>query len=140
MDMNTEKVQRAEDDLEGASAERVQSRSESVRPRLRIKLPSDELESRQSSSSARNVGDEEKAQPPETSECDSTSPGFSAALHARLDAFGFLPDTTWATKNFEFAKLKPVIRAAVAAWISLLFIIIFPLENVMGQVSGMPLY
>lgn len=51
-----------------------------------------------------------------------------------LDALKNFFDVGWITCNFSLTRFKPVIRCTVAAWISLLFLIIPKLENAMGQV------
>lgn len=126
-------------DLE--AAERVHSRTDSNRPRLRIKLPSSGTGSRNGSSTPQNTADAdtEKAGGVRFSEAEK-SKSSGESLRAWLAGLGFLFlfDFSWMTKNMEFAKLKPVLRSAVGAWVSLLLIIIYPSEKFMGQVSGTP--
>ena len=44
-------------------------------------------------------------------------------------------DLNWIPANLNWSKLKPVIRSAIGAWISVLFFIIPRTEVVLGQVS-----
>lgn len=46
----------------------------------------------------------------------------------------FDTDMSWIPSNFTWSKIKPVIRSAIVAWISLLFVIIPRLETLLGQV------
>lgn len=43
---------------------------------------------------------------------------------------------SWATNNFDMAHLKPVIRASVALWLSLVLMLIRPTEDAMGNVRS----
>ena len=40
----------------------------------------------------------------------------------------------WIPANMTWTKWKPVIRSAVSAWLSVIFLVIGPVENAMGQV------
>lgn len=44
------------------------------------------------------------------------------------------PNTAWIHANLDITHLKPVIRSALSAWISILLLVIFKSEKVMGQV------
>lgn len=44
-------------------------------------------------------------------------------------------DFAWIPANFTWSKLKPVIRCALVAWISIVFVVIGRTEQVLGQVS-----
>lgn len=44
-----------------------------------------------------------------------------------------LPD--WVVSNFTWKQAKPVIRSAVAAWLAILLLVIYPIENELGQAS-----
>lgn len=44
----------------------------------------------------------------------------------------------WIPANWNWSKLKPVIRCAIAAWISAVLFVIPTVENVMGQVRVNP--
>lgn len=48
----------------------------------------------------------------------------------------FKPDLSWVSNNWTWSKIKPVIRCAAVAWISILFVIIPKLEVMLGQVSS----
>ncbi len=46
----------------------------------------------------------------------------------------------WIPDNCNWSKLKPVIRSALVAWISLLFFVIKDLEKLLGQVRRLCLF
>lgn len=48
-------------------------------------------------------------------------------------------DLQWIVKNLTVSRLKPVIRSAIAGWISILLVIIPNVERAMGQVISAPL-
>lgn len=135
------------DDTPGLeAAEHLPSRSDSVRPgpKLRIKLPSDEGSPGDSNGPSRMSVDEEKGEA-------GTKPDAPVKrerlifegwrkLRKWLADTGLVPDFCWVTNNLEAAKFKPAIRSAVAAWVSLLLMIILPAEEFLGQVSTMDFY
>lgn len=41
----------------------------------------------------------------------------------------------WIPANFTWSKIKPVIRCALTAWVSIIFVVISKTERVLGQVS-----
>ena len=45
----------------------------------------------------------------------------------------------WIPDNWNWSKIKPVIRSAIVAWISLLFFVIRDLEKMLGQVRYLSL-
>ncbi|KAI0344331.1 hypothetical protein BDW22DRAFT_1355705 [Trametopsis cervina] len=47
----------------------------------------------------------------------------------------FSVDLNWVPSNFTWSKLKPVIRSALLAWVSSLFVIISKTEVLLGQAS-----
>jgi hypothetical protein len=47
-----------------------------------------------------------------------------------------LPSISWIQKNANWPALKPVIRSSIAAWICLLFMLIYPTEQLLGQVRN----
>ena len=51
--------------------------------------------------------------------------------------YNYRPRSTtfeWIPANFTFSKLKPVIRSALSAWLSLILFVIPTVENTLGQV------
>lgn len=46
----------------------------------------------------------------------------------------------WIPDNWSWSKIKPVIRCAIVAWISMLFFMIKRLEILLGQVSVFEVY
>lgn len=42
----------------------------------------------------------------------------------------------WIPNNFTIPRLKPVVRSAVCAWISIILLVIPSVEKIMGQVSS----
>ncbi|KZS91708.1 hypothetical protein SISNIDRAFT_442962 [Sistotremastrum niveocremeum HHB9708] len=66
----------------------------------------------------------------------STTRGWKGDLNKDLkDHFGFkLEVPGWIKSKMNWPALKPVLRSAAAAWISLLYVIIPSIENKMGQV------
>lgn len=45
-------------------------------------------------------------------------------------------DLNWIPANWNWSKIKPVIRSAIEAWVSVLFFIIPSIEKILGQVGG----
>ncbi len=45
-------------------------------------------------------------------------------------------DLKWVLDNWTWSKIKPVIRGAVVAWVSFLFVVIPRTEQTLGQVSS----
>ena len=135
--MRSKKASAAVDAAELDAAERVPSRSDSIRPRLRIKLPSDEESPDDSNEPSRRSVDEEKGEEARPKPDAAEKPlEYWRRLRKWLADSGLLPDFGWATKNMEIAKLKPAIRSAVTAWVSLLLVIIPAAERFLGQVSA----
>jgi hypothetical protein len=46
--------------------------------------------------------------------------------------------TQWIVKNWDWYKLKPVIRCALVAWVALVLFVIPRIEAFFGQVCGLP--
>jgi hypothetical protein len=46
--------------------------------------------------------------------------------------------TQWVVKNWNWSKLKPVIRCAVVAWVAVVLFVIPRVEGFFGQVCGLP--
>ena len=46
--------------------------------------------------------------------------------------------TQWIVKNWNWSKLKPVIRCAVVAWVAVVLFVIPRVERFFGQVCGFP--
>ena len=45
--------------------------------------------------------------------------------------------TQWIVKNWDWSKLKPVIRCAVVAWVAVVLFVIPSVEAFFGQVCGL---
>ena len=46
--------------------------------------------------------------------------------------------TQWILKNWNWSKLKPVIRCSLVAWVAVVLFVIPRVESFFGQVRGMP--
>ena len=46
--------------------------------------------------------------------------------------------TKWIVKNWNWSKIKPVIRCAVVAWVAVVLFVIQRVEAFFGQVCGLP--
>ena len=46
--------------------------------------------------------------------------------------------TQWIVKNWNWSKLKPVIRSAVVAWVAVVLFVIPKVEAFIGQVCSLP--
>ena len=89
-----------------------------------------------------NVGKEKsKSATGSDSNDDEEQPSFRArAQHALLVAAQKIPfaDTlnfSWVSNNLNWSKIKPALRTALLAWVSMLFVIIPELSVMLGQVS-----
>lgn len=68
----------------------------------------------------------------------SNSGSESEDLAADKSGFKVPAFLQWIPANWNWSKLKPVIRCAIAAWISAVLFVIPTVENVMGQVRVNP--
>jgi hypothetical protein len=106
---------------EDLPAPEAASTNKPVMPKIDVGPPSRQLSSKSSSD--------------ETDEKQKHAPGGGKASAPSI--FVLPPSMHWIPANFNWSKLKPVIRSAVTAWISLLFVIINPTLRVVGQVSAL---
>ena len=73
----------------------------------------------------------------ESQEQDANSSRKRALIATWARLCNWVPfDLHWVLDNFVWSKLKPAIRVAVVAWVSLLFVIIPQLEIMLGQVRS----
>lgn len=101
------------------------------RSRREVRLAFDEDKSEQSGSShpdgdAPHHGIDEKSKRTQESH---TFGKYAGGFWSNI-----LPDLQWVSQNNTWSKWKPVIRCALAAWISGLLFVIPKVENMMGQV------
>ncbi|THH28781.1 hypothetical protein EUX98_g5402 [Antrodiella citrinella] len=96
----------------------------SRRKEVTLILPSESLSSAPSSDS-----DTKKEKPAEKESAWMLKP----VVHFIYDRL--LPDVAWVPNNWTWTKVKPVIRGAVLAFVSLIFVIVFRLEKTLGNAS-----
>ncbi|KAF9446717.1 hypothetical protein P691DRAFT_776668 [Macrolepiota fuliginosa MF-IS2] len=72
---------------------------------------------------------------PPSPDSSSTSSSSSASSGSNVFRFRVPKSLEWIPKNWTWSKIKPVIRCAVVAWVSMLLFIIPSVERVMGQAS-----
>jgi len=121
------------------SDDQQKGRYRALRPQLQVRIRSEGTEPITvhpatpdlSSSASADVADKEEIIQPATWTTE-TSPTKSIPFWRPEN----LPRTLqWIPANWSWSKWKPVIRSALAAWISLLLFLIPTTLNVMGQVS-----
>lgn len=115
----------------------------SARPHLQVRIQSDQTERIAVhlatppdvlNNTSAEATDKEKTVPP-NAYGNKTTVG-SLAKSVPFWRSTTLPHTLqWIPANWSWSKWKPVLRSALAAWISLLFFLIPTTLNVMGQVS-----
>lgn len=117
------------------------------RPRLRIQVPGEEGDNDTShketitpDTSARpailaaQAGISKAASPRFARRLSSDSEKDERVLDNLKKLFG-IPDSGWIKNNLDATHIKPVIRAAVAAWLSVLLLVIGPVQRMLGQVK-----
>ena len=133
------------------------SRRQESRPRLRLQLPEGEedgssaisaldLEAdRINNAARRTAGNREKPstkislKSPKLSFPQLSRPSIAKISSSKVyrglkEVFPGL-DLSWVTNNLDATRVKPALRGAVAAWVSLILLIIPRTERSMGQVS-----
>lgn len=107
------------------------------RPHIEVKFDSEDHEVPDSTSLKPSQGDSEK--PEETKEnkekdCEKNPSSKSRILASKIWT-GLASHFQWVPPNNTWSKWKPVIRCALAAWISAIIFIVPKSETAMGQVS-----
>jgi hypothetical protein len=125
------------DDQQGA-------RYRSLRPQLQVRIQSEDAEPITAypatfdslNNTSAEAADKEKDVQPNASNSGNKATETS---HAKSIAFwhskNLPPTLQWIPANWSWSKWKPVLRCALAAWISLLLFLIPTTLNVMGEVS-----
>lgn len=146
----------ADPDVELGDITAVASRSQDNRPRLRLQLPGDGEEAITPGASAMNLdaGATGSRRAPENEEKQSSNGFFKSSRPSskipkinipnlssskqfdKLKSIFPILDVSWATNNFDATHVKPAIRGAVAAWVSLILMVVPKTERAMGQVSN----
>ncbi|KAF8123857.1 hypothetical protein EV363DRAFT_1587054 [Boletus edulis] len=116
----------------------------SPRPQLQVRTQSDQTKPipihpvtpSSSNNTSAKVGDIEKTiQPNALDDADKTIAAPSVSGKSFLRSENLPPPLQWIPANWSWSKWKPVLRSAVAAWISLLLFLIPTTLNVMGQAA-----
>lgn len=145
----------ADPDVELGDITAVASQSQDNRPRLRLQLPGDGEEAIIPGASALNLDagatgsrraqeNEEKqrngffkSSRPSSQIPKINIPNLSSSKHFdKLKSIFPILDVSWATNNFDATHVKPAIRGGVAAWVSLILMVVPKTERAMGQVSN----
>ncbi|KAL5518361.1 hypothetical protein ACEPAH_43 [Sanghuangporus vaninii] len=119
------------------------------RLKLRIQLPGEEGDGispkEMNPSDALNGSAHPDPLEPRAGTAKTTPPKFVRWLRAGLEKGGRsfeklrkllgIPGSSWITNNLDATHIKPVIRVAVACWISILLIVIMPVQRMLGQAS-----
>lgn len=59
---------------------------------------------------------------------------WQKVARAVISKLPLVNNLSWVQANFVFAKLKPVIRSSVAAWVAVVLLVVNPVLRTMGQV------
>jgi len=125
---------RGEKDIEQQTGVGIQDKRSGV-PKLRINLPA--VEDAGVSKTNRDREPDTKV-PYNSSKFDrSSTHSIPNATHEQGHSQRLLhvPDTKWIHSKFDLPHLKPVLRCAFVAWISVLLVVIPDSERVLGQSS-----
>ncbi|KAL5495894.1 hypothetical protein ACEPAI_1358 [Sanghuangporus weigelae] len=151
MSDDVEKIPSRPERENGGNLESQVSRaSERSRPgsrKLRIQVPGEEGDAispkETNTSDALNGSAHPDPLEPRAGIAKATSPKFvqrlSAALGKGRRSFEKLrtslgiPDSSWITSKLDATHIKPVIRAALAGWISVVLLVIMPVQRMLGQ-------
>lgn len=78
--------------------------------------------------------DNQQKEEPSSSSSDRDTDGGADNEEAK-NLFKLPSSLQWVPANFTWSKVKPVIRCAISAWVSLLLVIIPQTSKFLGQVS-----